>query len=335
MKSIVLVLDKYDYKENEKSYISILQEKFDDVRVVYTEYEDAFIRKVRNFKKIGSVLQHIAYWLKSFDYAKKIIKAQTENIICINPIVGIFLGLFNKKRKKNIVICGFLFEKKDNPLYYKARITFVKKALDGIQTAVVYSEQEVDYYENLLGIKNKFKFVKYGIDYSSERRYSGSLPKEYFFSGGGSNRDYMTLLSAYHSIPENIRPQLCIATNPKCLSGLDISGVIVLTDVVLETFGSVMKQSKALILSLRDSEISAGHQVMLEALKNNVPVIVNKIRAVEDYVTSDDVTFYRSGDCRELAGLIKDFKQRNISTEKLYRKEYTFECLLRRLVSLL
>ena len=337
--NVIFVFDKFEYKKNEKYYLSVLKEKFNDVRFEYTEYEDWFIRKVRNLKGIGSALQHISYWLKSYNYARKIFKLNSKNIICINPIVGIFLGLFNRKKNKNIILCGFLFEQKQNTMYYKARVGFVKKALLGIDTAVVYAEQEVDYYERILGIRNKFKFIKYGIDYDADDIYQGNLPSEYLFSGGGSDRDYKTLIEAYHHIPQDERPKLCIATNPKCLVGLDTSDITVLTDVVLETFGNVMGRSMCLILSLKDTDISAGHQVLLQGLSRGVPIIVNDIRAIRDYVTDENVIFYKSGDTEQLAKTIMkvyaEIDQESKRSKKnvmLYNEEYTFVNLLQRLL---
>ena len=35
---------------------------------------------------------------------------------------------------------------------------------------------------------------------------------------------------------------------------------------------------------------------MLQALAQDVPVIVNRIHAVEDYVTDKEVLFFKSGD---------------------------------------
>ena len=336
---VILVLDKLEYKKNEFNYNIILKRKYDEAEIVYTEYEDAVIRKVRNWKVIGSALQHLLYWRKSYKYAKDVLKTPASTIICVNPIVGIFLGLMNKNPDVNIVLCGFLFEPKSNKLYYSLRKRFVIKSLKGIKYAVVYAKQEVDYYNKIFTGVNKFVFMNYGIDYLVENEYKGQLPVEYIFSGGGSNRDYKTLVEAYNMLKQNEKfpiPPLCIATMPRCLEGLDIKNINILTDVVLETFGNVMSRSKFLVLSLNDTEISAGHQVMLEAMKNNVPIIVNRIRAVEDYVTDNDVIFYSSGDSNELAEKIKELllNPKSVETVRLYEEKYSFKVLLSRLINL-
>lgn len=343
MKNIaILILDKAAYKEHENEYVDVLKSKYNLVKVIYTEYEDVLIRKVRRWKYVGSILQHILYWIKSLNYAKKIMKMKSADIICINPIVGIFLGLMNRREKFSITLCGFLFEPKDNKLYYNMRKKFVNKALAGVKNVVVYASQEVKYYENLFHITNKFYFVQYGIDYLVENKYSREIPKPYIFSGGGSNRDYLTLLKAYELGKEQQQlPPLYIATLPRCVANLDTSQVNILTDVVLETFGDVEKNSNFIVLSLKDTEISAGHQVMLEALKNNCVIIVNRINAVEDYVNENQVLFFESGNAEDLKNKIvflvehyTEVRRKFNNNDRYYWDNFTFSALLNRLMEL-
>lgn len=336
-KKVILVLDKLDYKKREADYISILKNQFDQVEIIYTEYEDNVIRKVRNWKFVGSIFQHLLCWKKSWKYAKEVIKTSATAIICINPIVGIFLGMMNKNSKKNIILCGFLFEPKSNPVYYALRKKVVVKCLRGVKYAVVYAKQEIEYYRRLFPKNDKFVFVPYGLDYIVENEYQGKLSESYIFSGGGSNRDYKTLIEAYNMLEKEEKvPPLLIATMPRCLEGLDLKHVEVRNDVVLETFGNVMVRSKFLVLSLKDTELSAGHQVLLEAMKNNVPIIVNRIRAVEDYVTDKDVIFYESGNANELAAKMKEMLKnpREVETSQVYEEKYSFKVFLLRLTKL-
>lgn len=340
MNKLILVLDKEAYKCNEETYKDILQKSYDTVEIIYTEYEDKLIRTVRNWKYIGVVLQHLLYWKKSFDYAKEILRKSANTILCINPIVGIFLGIMN--RNIDIILCGFLFEPKKNKVYYALRKRFTEQCLKGVRYAVVYSEQEVEYYEHIFPGIHKFVYVPYGIDYLIENQYEGWLPERYIFSGGGSNRDYKTLVEGYNLLClEKKVPDLVIATLPRCLAGLNIDNVHLLTDVVIETFGSVIRRSDCVVLSLKDSELSVGHQVILEALKNNAIIIVNKIKAVENYVGEGQVIFYESGNILDLKEKIEYvfanyemLKQSAHQNNNFYEERYTFGKLLERLIKL-
>lgn len=332
----LLVLDNENYRKEEIRIKKIMDEQLQgDNSIVYTSYEDDSIRKVRNYKYIGSILQHILYWKKSYKYAKEVLKMQYEKIYCLNPIVGIFLGLRNRNRK--IVLGGFLFEPKKNRIYYLARKWITQKALNGIDEVLVYSSREVEYYKRIFPNTN-FAFIKYGIDYSENERYIHKLPQKYIFSGGGSNRNYKFLVNTYNSMERKETP-LVIATQGWRLKGLDTSKCLVLEDVVIENFGDVLKRSEMLILSLKETEISAGHMVMLQAMKLKVPIIVNDIPAVRDYVDEKSVIFYESEDAKRLSDIIENYHNNMFKLEKLinnaykvYSEELTFDSFIKRVL---
>ena len=328
----LIILDSELQKKNEEYYRSL----HGGSQVVYTNYETPLIRKVRNFKYIGSALYHLLMWKKSYDYARKFVKYDVKKIICLNPLVGIFLGIFNK-RDKEITLAGFLFEPKKNKLYYYLRKQLVNKTLQNVNNVMVYSSKEIDYYATVFpSYQDKFKFVHYGLDYDNQRAYQGSLPAKYIFSGGGSNRDYDTLVKAVET--SKLSMPCVIATQPWRVSAHG-SNVQVLSDVVVETFGDVLGKSEVLVLSLKDVELSAGHMVMLQAMSLGVPIIVNDIPSVRDYVNESLVTFYPSGDFEKLAQIIEDFDplvdevlQKVAKAKNLYFEQYTSIKLMERLL---
>ena len=328
----LIILDSELQKKNEEYYRSL----HGGSQVVYTNYETPLIRKVRNFKYIGSALYHLLMWKKSYDYARKFVKYDVKKIICLNPLVGIFLGIFNK-RDKEITLAGFLFEPKKNKLYYYLRKQLVNKTLQNVNNVMVYSSKEIDYYATVFpSYQDKFKFVHYGLDYDNQRAYQGSLPAKYIFSGGDSNRDYETLVKAVET--SKLSMPCVIATQPWRVSAHG-SNVQVLSDVVVETFGDVLGKSEVLVLSLKDVELSAGHMVMLQAMSLGVPIIVNDIPSVRDYVNESLVTFYPSGDFEKLAQIIEDFDplvdevlQKVAKAKNLYFEQYTSIKLMERLL---
>ncbi len=339
----LLVLDRIGYKKKNVMYKNLLLNYFDKGEIIYTKYEDEIIRKVRNWPFVGNFLLHMFRWGKSFKYAFKMYNMKNiETIICLNPIVGMIYGLLpRKKNVKKVIVCGFLFENKNNKLYFQLRKIIAKKSIKNISKVIVYSSSEVDYYSNLFSINDKFTFVPYGIDYAEIKDYDcRKLPDEYIFSGGGSNRDYLTLIKSYNNLKETSVP-LVIATQPWRLNGMDTSKCVVLPDVVNETFGDVMKRSKFMVLSLKDENISAGHMVMLQALSLGVPIIVNKISAIQDYVDESVVTFYETGNVEQLSGLISrylenidELTEKSIKGKRLYEKCYTSVALVDRLIAL-
>lgn len=330
----LLILDKEEYRSRNQEFIDLMNHTIKgENTVVYTSYEDRVIRKVRNYKYFGSFLQHILYWFKSANYAIKAIRGSYDRIYCINPIVGIFLGMFN--HRTYLVVGGFLFEPKKNKFYYLLRKIFTQQSLKGISKILVYSSKETDYYKKIFKT-DKFRYVKYGIDFNTPQKYlSTELPEEYIFSGGGSNRDYKTLIDAYNKQKKNKLP-LVIATQQWRLQGIDIDDALLLSDVVLENFGDVLRRSKVLILSLKDTEISAGHMVMFQAMSLGIPIIVNEIPAIRDYVSHNEVSFYRSKNSDELADIMGCVNESILNKAKiakqLYDSELTFIEFLKRVL---
>ncbi len=338
----LLILDRNDYKIHEEQYKKTVETRYSECEIMYTKYEDRTIRKVRNWPLFGNVLLHLLRWIKSFKYALKAKSQKNINtIICLNPIVGIMIALLGSKDKE-LIVSGFLFEKKNNRYYYFIRKYITKIALKRISTVVVYGSSEVSYYEHLFNLPNKFRFIKYGIDYLNQSSYIGNeLPPNYIFTGGGSNRDYKTLINAYnHAQEENDIPPLVCATQQWRLSGLNLSRCVVLTDVVNETFGDVMKQSKLLILSLKNTQVSAGHMVMLQAMSLGIPILVNDIPAIRDYVDECYVTFYESGNEEQLSKMMasclndKTIEKKVAEAKKYYNNNFTSLSLVTRLLGL-
>lgn len=246
--------------------------------------------------------------------------------------------MFNDKGI-DITLAGFLFEPKRNKIYYNLRKYLVNRTLKNVNRVVVYSNKEVEYYSEIFPkYQEKFKFIHYGLDYENNDSYQGKLPEKFFFSGGGSNRDYETLVKAVEK-SDNTLPCV-IATQPWKVPAHD-SKVQVLSDVVVETFGDVMHHSEALVLSLKDINLSAGHMVMLQAMSLGVPIIVNDIPSVRDYVDESSVLFYPSEDYESLASLLDNFKpsdseviERTKVSQSLYNNHYTSLQLMERLLDI-
>lgn len=230
-----------------------------------------------------------------------------------------------------------MFEPKKNKVYYLIRKIITKKSLKGIDKVIVYSSNEVKYYKKIFR-NTDFIFVKYGIDYYEKKAYNTKLPSKYIFSGGGSNRNYKFLIDVYNACNKQTLP-LVIATQRWRLKGNDLSNCIVIEDVVIENFWEVLSKSEMLVLSLNDTEISAGHMVMFQAMKLKVPIVVNDIPAVRDYVDENNVIFYGSQDEEMLSDILINYKSKlqdlkNIvdNSYEMYCNELTFFSFIKRVL---
>ena len=128
---------------------------------------------------------------------------------------------------------------------------------------------------------------------------------------------------------------LYIATNPRLVDDLKNQHIKILEDVVLETFWDLLSHAKVLILSLKDVKVSAGHMVLLQALKYGNPILVNDIPSIRDYVSEAHVVFYKSGDIDDMYAKMKLLTMKCFSNANYYKENYTFDKFLMRLIPLL
>ena len=347
-KDILIILDSFEYKQREKELIGQLEDIVNP-HFFYSKYENRLTELFQKTKVMGSLLTHITYWLMSLKYAFSLLSrkySKYSSIIFINPIVGIFYGMLSRFLffRKNVAIGGFLFEIKKKKAYLLARKAFVNFCYKNVDHIFVYGENEVAYYNALFPkLKGKFEYVKYGRDFLYQDKKEFCFEKPYIASGGRSNRNFESLCLAMNLlIKENMKVACLVATRPECVtSSMELSPVKFQYGITLNQFGSFIEHSTVFVLPLLNTQLSAGHMAMMEAMANEKPIIVTDIPAIRDYVSENHVTFYKADDSEDLASKIS-FVLNNIRSNQilnkvkqaklLYENEYSFKALLRRIV---
>lgn len=345
----LIVLDSFEYKDIESNLSSNLNDLIDPI-FFYSKYENKITEFFQRTKYIGGILTHITYWLLSVTYALKLFNHKfdkVENIIFINPIVGIFYCLFLRlfHIKKIVSIGGFLFENKQNGLYLYLRKRFVNYSYKDVKYIYVYGLKEIEYYSYIFPkLKDKFKYIKYGKDFLYKKKKDFKFNKPYIASGGRSNRDFDTLCEAIQLIKTDGKeiPTCIIATRPEAVTQKMInSPVNIQYGITLNQFGSFIEHSQIFIIPLLNTEISAGHMVMMEVMAHEIPIIVTDIPAIRNYVTHEHVTFYKPNDVKDLYEkilfVLENLRSECITTKikkakELYTQEFSFNSLLRRIV---
>lgn len=341
MEKLLIILDDPIQKGKE----NILKASIGDIcqsDFFHTKYETKEIQFMFRMKFIGNMLSHISYWLLSLKYACLLLSnkySQHNRKIFINPIVGIFYALLRRffPISETIIIAGFLFSPKRNKLYYVLRKAFVSFSYKNVSQIVVYSNNEKEYYSKIFqNLGNKIVFVQYGRDYPQHRNIDNQ--GAYIFSGGGSNRDYKTLCEAMHHVSDI---KCIIATRPTYIDEFKApNSVEIKYNVTVDTFGAWIKHSTFFVLPIIDTQLSAGHMALFEAMKNGKLTIVADIPAIRDYVDEECVLFYKPEDAQDLAKIIRyavdnycDDELRKIAQNayEKYYNQFTFEALLRRL----
>lgn len=340
----LIILDSFEYKRKE----SLLKETLSDVCepvFYYTRYENKLIELFCKTKVVGGVLQHLAYWALSFYYSIRLVLGKKyQSYIFINPIVGIFFGMLTRLffLKKRITIGGFLFENKKNKFYLYLRKAFVNFSYHNIDKIVVYGETEVPHYKTLFPkLAKKFAFVQYGKDYDYQEKKEFVYKRPFIASGGRSNRNFQVLCDAFDALGDPCVDCL-IATRPECVStSMEKSKVQFIYGITLNQFGSFIQRSKIFIVTLLDTNISAGHMAMMEAMAVGTPIIVSDIPAIRNYVDERSVFFFSpnsSLDLKEKIGYVlnglnsAEVVDKVNYAKKLYETSYSFAALLKRMV---
>jgi len=343
----LIILDSLKYKERE----GILKDSLStycNAEFYYTYYENNLVKFFHGLAVVGNLLSHLAYWTISFNAACKLFffRKKLSHKIFINPIVAIFYCfLLNLSRRKEIVvIAGFLFEAKKNKLYFNLRKKFVNVCYKNASSIVVYSKNEISLYSEWFPeLANKFVFIKYGRDFDIFEENTYTSIDAYIASGGVSNRDFKTLISAFRVIQKGGSELKCkIATRPQACAEPDkLPNVSVLYDIRIDRFGSFLDKSLFVIIPLANTFLSAGHMALLESMYRKKIILITDIPAVRDYVDENTVFFYNAEDPEDMAIKIK-YIYDNINTEAVVRKsllaheyyqtDYNFASLLTRIV---
>ncbi len=344
MKNVLIVLDDFKYKNQEENIKETLS-TLCTPHLMYTQYETKVIQYFMKLKYVGNFLTHISYWILSFSYAVNICftKRYCQDKLFINPIVGIFYAFLPKFIiSENIIIAGFLFEQKKNKFYLSLRKLFVNIAYKSVNKIIVYSNNELTHYSKMFPkLSDKFTFIPYGKDYECHKENDNLFDEPFFFSGGGSNRDYSTLCNAMKHVDIG---HCVVGTRPMYFNEeLLQKNISVKYDITLDVFGSWIKNADFFVLPLEDNELSAGHMALFEALKNGKIVIVADIASIRDYVDERYVLFYKPYSEQDLADKILyvtnnihsiDLKSLAKQGLDLYNTQYTFISLLQRLIKI-
>ena len=167
-----------------------------------------------------------------------------------------------------------------NPLLYPIfRIVMAR-----VSKIICFTNLQANWWNKQLG-SNKAVFIPYAI--LDEKNVVSTRQKNYIFSGGGSSRDYATLVRAARDLEilfviVSLRDPL---TRKTSLEGIKLPrNVSVQSPVPHDQFLKLIRESKIMIIPLKDVLHVGGQKVLLEAFAAGKPVIVTRTAAMEDYV---------------------------------------------------
>ena len=236
--------------------------------------------KLFNLKRIFGYFHHaFTIFMKRRKYSRIVSWQQFYGLI-----FTFYCMLFHVKKNCELTVMTFIYKEKRGWLgnvYFK----FIRKILQSgyIDNIIVFSKNEVDYYSEIFGVsKNLFKYLPLGIPRKQKLEPTTiPLPKRFFLSVGRSNRDYEFLFRCADEIKQYevvvitdiFDSKLAIPSNVKVLNG--IRG---------EEYFKILEKCEAVLIPLKDSNISSGQLVMLQAMQHKKPIIITESNSISEYV---------------------------------------------------
>jgi len=132
---------------------------------------------------------------------------------------------------------------------------------------------------------NKSVFIPYAI--SDRAKGLETKEKDYVVSGGGSSRDYATLVRAVSGM--EVPVVICAFRDPvtrkTSLEGIPVpSNVSVHPMLPHDQFFKLIRESKIVVIPLKDGPRAGGQSVLLESFAAGKPVIATGTAGMKDYI---------------------------------------------------
>lgn len=247
-----------------------------------------------------------------------------------------WLRLLGLKSDNRIVVMTFIYKDKKGfigRIYYR----YIRYCLtcQNIAKVICHSSSEVSYYNRLFGqSEGLMQFVPLGIeplDYAHDAKKG-----DYVFSTGRSNRDYPFLVKALGNT--SFRLKIACEDDFETLS----SNVEIVHDCYGDDMYSLMRDCFCVCIPLRDTEMSSGQLVVLQAMQFGKPVIVTRSNGVADYVIDGYNGFLIENDRDELLAkldmLYNDshlYERISANCVKLFEEKYRHASMARAILDLL
>lgn len=262
--------------------------EFQNLLSRYTGIEWETMGVCANHRRRGRFHKLMTVYMKYFLFPAKILirKDSFDNVIAWQQFFGIvlafYLRLLRLKKHPSLNILTFIYKAKKGilgKLYYK----FIKYSIhaEAVKKIICFSEYERDYYLDLFDLSpEKVSYSIYGIsDTPKLEKYRTSNEADYLLSVGRSNRDYDFLISSLKDSEHSVK---ILCDELECE---EIGSIEVINDAFDDEYLKYLSNCLAVIVPLKDENISSGQLVFLRAMEFGKPIIVTDCKSARDYIT--------------------------------------------------
>jgi glycosyltransferase involved in cell wall biosynthesis len=304
---------------------------------------DVLFKDSSGKKSSNAIYRHYTYFIVALKVF--INRNNYHSIIFWQQFIGLYYGLISRfffflpVNSKSLLLT-LIFVKRQGfagrIYFYFFRFMLNSRALN---YAICHSETEKTYYQQLFGSdSNKIVFARVGEGESDI--YSEDYTDEmFFFSGGGSQRDYKTLIEAFR----NTVYKLKIACMPGHVKNIVIPpNVEVVHNVWHREFDALMKKSYAVIIPLKDPKVSSGQLVLIKAMRMSKPAIVTAGDCLKDYTHPSYSISVKDHSSEEITNAVSFLYENKSERNKMakhafntYQQEYSRNKYIRRVCMIL
>lgn len=160
-----------------------------------------------------------------------------------------------------------------------------------IQYVLFSNYERTLYTKSLLLNENRLFYVPYGdmsdqnISTDDEVKVQKEVVEgEFFFSGGYSNRDYLSLIEIFENLPYKL-VIVCSALNTEIDESTVPANIKVLRELPSEAFDAYIRASKACIIPIAYDSGAAGQSVLIRCMKNRKIIIATDTGIIREYIT--------------------------------------------------
>ena len=187
-----------------------------------------------------------------------------------------------------------------------ARLSYFRRALQGIDEFVVFSKAEQATYARTFGLpQDRIRMLHWAMDapVAGPDNPTG-FQTPYLCAIGGEGRDYASLAEAMRALPEIT---LAIVARPYSVGGIRFpDNVKVFTNLPAPQTWRLAQDSMGMVIPLKSADTACGHITIVGAQLLNIPLAVTRSSGVSDYVNDDTARVLEPQNMPDLVAALRE-----------------------------
>jgi glycosyltransferase involved in cell wall biosynthesis len=251
-----------------------------------------FSTRIRGFLEKLITRPALSRYRACRELARGATSGEFDLIVTHLPLVTCWTETFCRRRRKCPHV-AFAFNFTDLPT--GPRLVLMRRAFQRLDRVIVFSSFERTLYSDYFGIpESRIDVIPWRIQDPRVQRLrsgndaattAGPIPtgsSETISAVGSQGRDYATLFDAMRRLP-HIR--LVLVAGAKNLQGLDPpTNVEVRQNIPLAEAEAVLRESRFVVVPLRDSQTACGHVTIVYSMFEERAVVATDSAALAEYV---------------------------------------------------